>query len=75
MIKVTLDEYLFFHGKMKPLELSTRSGVNKTTIYALYNNKLKRIDLDVLDRICKTLNCQPGDILRWEPDKEEPEIK
>ena len=29
------------------------------------------IAFSTLDALCRALDCQPGDILAWEPDKEE----
>ena len=41
------------------------SDVSTKTINLIYNEKAKRIDLDVLSRICDALNCQPGDLLEF----------
>ena len=29
------------------------------------------VDTRTIERLCAMLDCQPGDILAWEPDKEE----
>ncbi|CEL82493.1 DNA-binding protein [Klebsiella quasipneumoniae] len=34
----------------------------------LKSGKVKGIRFDTLSRICEALECQPGDILAWEPD-------
>ena len=68
MIKFTLDYVMFHSGNIKVTELARLSGINKNTLYAIYNNKSKRIDLDVIDRICATLNCTPGDLIQYIPD-------
>ena len=36
----------------------------------LKTGKAKAIRFTTLDAICKELNCQPGDILEYRPDKE-----
>ena len=36
----------------------------------LKNNKAKAIRLSTLDAICRSLNCQPGDILEYVADEE-----
>ena len=71
MIKFMLDRLLFEKGKMKISQLQEISGVNKNTLYAIYNNSITRVDVSVLDRICKALDCNPGDLLEYIPDKEE----
>lgn len=36
-----------------------------------YNNDVDKLDLDVLARICYVLGCEVGDILQYEPPKEQ----
>ncbi len=47
-----------------------KAGVTKYNLSTLKSNRAKLIRFSSLDRICKTLNCQPGDILEFIPDKE-----
>ena len=68
MIKVILSRYLG-EVRIKQAELSRLSGVNKNTLSALYNDEIKRIDLEVLNKICYSLNCKLTDILEYTPDK------
>lgn len=70
MMRFTLDRVMFEKGRMKIPELQEKSGVNKNTLYAIYNNANTRIDLSVLDRICAALQCKPGDLLEHTLDKE-----
>lgn len=65
MVYFTLDRIMFENGRMKIPELQRKSGVNKNTLYAIYNNASTRVDLSVLDRLCKALNCRPGDLLKY----------
>ncbi len=75
MIKFTLDEVMFFSGRIKVPELEAKSGVNKNTLYAIYNNKSRRVDLGVLERICAALECQPGDLMKYEPEQKGEKIE
>ena len=68
MIIVILSRYLG-EVRIKQAELSRLSGVNKNTLSALYNDEIKRIDLEVLNKICNSLNCKLTDILEYTPDK------
>ena len=70
MIIFTLDVVMFNKGRMKVPQLHELSGINKNTLYAIYNNKSTRLDLDVLSRLCASLECQPGDLLKYRPDDE-----
>ena len=67
MIEITLNEVL---GKkrMKMSELSELSGVNKNSILSLYHNRSRRIDLDVMEKLCKALDCDLAELLRYTKD-------
>lgn len=54
--------------KMSVTELSERVGITMANISILKNGKAKAIKVDTLDKICKALECQPGDILEWRDD-------
>lgn len=53
--------------RIKMAELVRMTGVSKTTINAMYHDKVKKIDYGVLDRICTALECQVGDIIQFVP--------
>ncbi len=57
--------------KMSVTELSNRVGITMANISILKNGKAKAIKIDTLDKICRALNCQPGDILEWREDIDE----
>lgn len=68
MVRFTLDRVMFEKGRIKVPELQEKSGVNKNTLYAIYNNNCTRVDLSVINRICNALGCQPGDLMVHESD-------
>jgi putative transcriptional regulator len=68
MVKFTLDRVMFEKGRIKVPELQKKSGVNKNTLYAIYNNTCTRVDLSVINRICNALDCQLGDLMVHEKD-------
>lgn len=43
-------------------EIARLTGLQPNTVSGIYNNKARRIDLETLDTLCHTLNCQPGDL-------------
>ena len=51
-------------------ELSKEVDITMANLSILKNNKAKAVRLSTLDAICKTLDCQPGDILEYVPDGE-----
>lgn len=51
--------------KMSVTELSERVGITLANISILKNGRAKAIKVDTLDKICRALECQPGEILEW----------
>ena len=45
--------------------LAKRSNTRVEVIDKWYDNKVEKMDLDVLARICYVLNCSPSDILKY----------
>jgi putative transcriptional regulator len=68
-IRVTLDLMLVKRG-MSLTELSERVGVSIPNLSILKRNHARAIRFTTLDLICRTLDCQPGDILEYVPDDE-----
>lgn len=48
-------------------ELAERVGVRQATISDLETGKSGRIDLDVIERLCRVLKIEPGDLIVLEP--------
>lgn len=73
MIIVNIDVMLA-RRKMSVTELSERVGISLTNISLLKNGRVKGLRFDTLDKICRVLDCQPGDILeRREGENDESE--
>ena len=64
-IIVNLDVMLATR-KMSLTELSEKVGVTMANLSILKQNHAKAIRFSTLDAICKTLDCQPGDILEYQ---------
>lgn len=54
--------------KMSVTELSERVGITMANLSILKNGRAKAIRFTTLERICEVLECQPGDVLAYEPD-------
>lgn len=39
------------------------------------SQKVKRFDVKTLEKLCRYFDCQPGDLLEYVPDEEEPKNK
>ena len=51
-------------------ELAAEADITMANLSILKNNKAKAIRFSTLEAICRALDCQPGDILIYEPDEE-----
>ena len=51
--------------KMSVTELADKVGITIANMSILKNGKAKAIRFSTLDKLCKALECQPGDILEW----------
>ena len=56
--------------KMSLNELSERVGVSNVNLSKIKTGKVQAIRFSTLAAICKALDCQPGDILEYEPGGE-----
>ena len=64
MIEIELDVMLAMR-KMSSLELAERIGITPANLSILKTGKAKAIRFSTLEAICKTLDCQPGDIIKY----------
>lgn len=67
-ININIDVMLA-KRKMSVTELSEKVGITMANISILKNGKAKAIRFSTLEAICKTLECQPGDILEYRDGK------
>ena len=63
-IIVNLDVMLA-KRKMSLSQLSEQVDVTMANLSILKNNKAKAVRFSTLEAICKTLDCQPGDLLEY----------
>ncbi|MGD9108787.1 MAG: helix-turn-helix transcriptional regulator [Gammaproteobacteria bacterium] len=68
-IVINLD-LLLAQCKMRSSELAKAIGITEQNLSILKNGKSKAIRLSTLDAICKSLACQPGDILSYKQEEE-----
>jgi putative transcriptional regulator len=69
-IIVTLDVVLA-QRKMKLGDLAERVNLTPPNLSILKTGKAKAIRFSTLEALCRELDCQPGDLLRFEPDPAE----
>lgn len=52
--------------KMSVGDFAAAVGITPANVAVLKNGRAKAIRFTTLERICEVLQCQPGDLLRWE---------
>ena len=68
MITVNLDVMLA-RRKMSSGELAEKIGITQANLSILKTGKAKAVRFSTLEAICRALDCQPGDILDYSPEK------
>ena len=69
-IVVQLD-LMLARRKMRSRDLAAAVGITEVNISLLKSGKVKGVRFDTLERICEVLQCQPGDLLAYEPTQSE----
>ncbi|MCI1019177.1 helix-turn-helix transcriptional regulator [Microbacterium sp. C5A9] len=69
-IVIDLDVQLA-RKKMSVQDFADAIGITPANVAVLKNGRAKAVRFTTLEAICRVLDCQPGDILRWVPDSEE----
>jgi putative transcriptional regulator len=62
MIEIRIDELLKNRGRSF-YWLAKETGISHTTLWRLKKGKALGINFETLEKMCETLNCQPGDVL------------
>jgi putative transcriptional regulator len=65
-IRVSLDRVLL-ERRMSLTELADRVGVTIANLSILKTGKARAVRFSTLSALCRELECQPGDLLVYEP--------
>lgn len=68
MIKIHLSR-LLGERRLTQADLARKTGIRPSTIGDYYHELAERINLEHLDLICETLNCNISDILEYIPTR------
>ena len=68
-ILVNLD-VLLAQRRLSVREFAERVGITPANVAVLKNGRAKAIRFSTLESICRVLDCQPGDVLRWDGDED-----
>lgn len=69
-IIINLD-VMMARRKIGLTELATKVDITLANLSILKNNKARAIRFSTLEALCRALDCQPGDLLEFDPGKEQ----
>jgi putative transcriptional regulator len=73
-IIVKLDD-LLHDRRMTLTELAERIDITLANLSILKTGKARAIRFSTLEAICEVLECQPGELLRFQPDSRAPDAR
>lgn len=68
MIRCHLSRIMGEH-KMKIVDVARETGLNRSTITALYKESATRVDLDAIDKLCHLFECTVPDLFEYISDE------
>jgi len=69
MIRIRLG-HLLLDRNMKLKDLAEQTGLAANNLSILKTNKARAIRFSTLETLCQVLNCTPGELIEFVPDKE-----
>ena len=67
-IVINIDKWIL--RKMTSRELAKKVGITEANLSSLQTGQAKALRLSTLESLCKALDCQPGDLLEYQPEDE-----
>jgi DNA-binding Xre family transcriptional regulator len=72
MLYFNLHNVLKVRGVTKPRVFLIKAGISAMSAHGLVRGSRQSMTLDIMEKLCKALYCQPNDLLRWAPDTMNP---
>jgi len=67
-LPVLMAEYP--NGPLRFKQVAQATNIRPDTVSDIYYGRWKHLSQENLERLCEFFGCQPGDLLKWEPDEE-----
>ena len=64
MIRCHLSRLMGEH-KLKIADVARETGLNRSTVTALYKETATRVDIDAIDSLCDFLNCTVSELFEY----------
>ncbi len=62
---------LMGRSKLRIADVSRQTGLNRSTVTALYKETATRIDLQAVEQLCRLFDCQVGELFEYAKDGQE----
>lgn len=62
---------LMGRDKLRISDVAQRTGLNRSTVTALYNETATRVELPAIERLCTLFQCKVGELFEIVPPKPE----
>jgi putative transcriptional regulator len=62
---------LMGRAKLRIADVSKQTGLNRSTVTALYRESATRVDLPAIEKLCRLFQCQVGDLFEYVEDDRE----
>lgn len=66
-VRILIDRLLVERG-MSVGDFAAAIGITPANVAVLKNGRARAVRFTTLDAMCRVLECQPGDILRWDDE-------
>ena len=66
-VKCKLQD-LLWNKRLKMADVVRMTGISKTTVHAMYHNRVTKVDYGVVDKLCTALECCIADLFEHVPD-------
>lgn len=71
MLTFNFNRIFKARGIDKPFSYLVKVGYSDNFATRIVNNRIKRLDLAEIEKLCELLQCTPNDLLEWIPDNKE----
>ena len=69
MLQYRFDKIFMIKGILNPFSFLRNAGFSDSFATKTKNNRINRLSLDMLERLCISLECTPNDLLEYTPEK------
>ncbi len=70
MLRFNFTHLFKARGIDRPYNFLVKTGYSTNFATKIANNRIKRLDLEKIEKLCELFQCTPNDVIEWIPSKE-----